>query len=655
MPTRAITQAGVLALLLTATVPTAHADPRLPAVIGDHMVLQRHQSLPIWGWADPGEAIIVRVADARGDAVTGVDGRWRVTLPPLAAGGPFQLLVHGKTTVRINDVLVGEVWLCAGQSNMRFPLGATDTAAADVPAAFWPRLRLFTVARKTALTPAEDVQGAWQVTTPETARDFSAVAYYFGRELATTLDVPIGLVHVSWSGTAGEEWLDAASLARDPDFAPILQRWHAAPEEEQAIYRRPEPVRIELDDFRWLGAGDASEPLADFDDGMARTILGGGMSFDWTSAPRVAFTLARGRDRMGWAALLSGTLDSADVALLRMPFRPWEAPVDLGRFQGLRFAIRGSGALRLRLLQPSITDWDDYATAPIAATPEWRTVTVAFHDLAQAGWGRRLPLTLDAASGIGIELLPAVRTSKRPPSGLFNGMIRPLAPFGIRGAVWYQGEGNTARAYQYRRLLPAIIGGWRAAWGQEDFPFGIVQLPGYGKSRPEPRGSRWAELREAQLMTLAVPQTGLAVTIDQGDPDDVHPRHKIEVGRRLARWALGAIYGRPVVYSGPRYESIRRESGRLRVHFGTAGSALVARNGEPLRGFAVAGANRAFHWADAQIEGDDVVAWSDAVPVPVAVRYAWADNPDATLVNRDGLPASPFRSDDWPGKTVDER
>lgn len=651
---RPIAIAFALALPFAAA-PPAHADLRLPAIFADHMVLQRGRPLRVWGWADPGEAITVRVADARADGVTDANGRWRVTLPPLTAGGPFELRVHGKTTLRVRDVLVGEVWLCAGQSNMRFPLGATDTASADVPAAHVPRLRLFTVARRTALVPVDDVRGAWHPTTPETARDFSAVAYYFGRELATTLDVPIGLVHASWSGTAGEEWLDRASLERDPSFAPILDRWHQTTEIEQAIFRRPAPVRIELDDFRLLGVGGASEPIATFDDGAARTFHGGGVDFDWTAAPRIAFTLVPGRERRGWAALVSGELDAPDVALLRIGFRPWDAPLDLRSFHGLRFTVRGRGAVRLRLLQPSITDWDDYATAPIRATADSLMVTIDFRDLAQAGWGRRMPLTLEAATGIAIEVLPAVRATKRPPGGLFNGMIRPLAPFGIRGAVWYQGEGNTARAYQYRALLPAIIAAWRAAWDQGDFPFGIVQLPGYGKVRAEPRGSRWAELREAQLRTLAVPHTGLAVTIDQGDPEDVHPRRKREVGRRLALWALGAVYGRDVAYAGPRPQSIQREPGRLRIGFSTDGSGLASRGATPLRGFAIAGADRAFHWAQARIEGDDVVVWSDDVAAPVAVRYGWADSPDATLVGGNGLPASPFRSDEWPGKTTDAR
>jgi sialate O-acetylesterase len=538
---------------------------------------------------------------------------------------------------------------------MRFPLVSTDTAPADVPSAHFSRLRLFTVARRTLLTPAEDVQGEWQVTHPDTARNFSAVAFYFGRELATSLDIPIGLIHASWSGTAGEEWLDAAWLEADPDFAPILERWRETPEEERVIYHRPEPVRLELDDVRLLGDDGASRPLATFDDGAARTLPGGSVDFAWTSAPQVGFSLARGRGRRGWAVLVSGGIDAADVAMLQVGFRPWGEPVDLRTFRGLAFDLRGEGAIKLRLLQPSITDWDDYASPIITATSDWRTVTIAFRDLAQAGWGRRLPLTLEAASGIGIEVLPVHRAMKRPPAGLFNGMILPLVPFAIRGAVWYQGESNTPRAYQYRRLLPAIIAGWRAAWRQGDLPFGIVQLPGYGKRRAEPRGSRWAELREAQLMALSLPQTGLAVTIDQGDPDDVHPRRKIDVGRRLALWALGAVYGRDVVYSGPLYESTSREPGRLRVRFRNAGSGLASRNGEALRGFAVAGADQTFRWAEARIDGDELVVWSDDVPRPVAVRYAWADSPDATLIGRDGLPASPFRSDDWPGKTVDER
>jgi len=438
---------------------------------------------------------------------------------------------------------------------------------------------------------------------------------------------------------------------------PIVDRWNLVSEEEKAIYRQPEPFHLDFDDFELLGAdADAAPlPLSDFDDGTNRNRLGGTWMFDWKTAPNARFLLTRGRSRSGWAASIVGAREVNDLVLLRMSFQPWGLPFDLTRIRGLRFNVRGDGMFKLRLLQPTIGDFDDYATAAIMASAEWTSVTVPFRELKQAGWGRKLPLTLDAASGIMIEALPHHPNTKRPPSGLFQGMIRPLVPYAIRGVVWYQGESNNARAYQYRHLLPALIRGWRAAWGTDDFPFGIVQLPNYGPPRPEPHGSRWAELREAQLRALAVPQTGLVVTIDQGDPADVHPKHKAEVGKRLALWALGSVYGKDVVYSGPVYDSMRVENGRIRVRFRSGSAGLATRDDGPLKGFSVAGADQVFYWAEARIEGEEVVVASAAVRNPVAVRYAWADSPECTLTNHTGLPASPFRSDDWPAKTMNER
>jgi sialate O-acetylesterase len=644
--------AGVLLASLAAT--TVDAAPRLPAIIADHMVLQRDAPVPIWGWADPGERIAVRIEHARAEAVTDADGRWRVTLPALSPGGPFELRVHGTRTLRVKDVLVGEVWLCAGQSNMSFPLGSTDTAGRDVPAANHPALRLFTVPQTSALHPMRDTRGVWRTSTPETAAVFSAVAYHFGLELQKQLGVPIGLVHASWSGTAGEEWIDPAALRADPVLQPIADRWDRVTEDAKAIYRRPEPVRLDFDDFALVRPDGTTVPLSNFDDGSTRNLLGGDWIFDWATAPRARFALTTGRGAAGWAASITGSRSTADFVLLHMLLRPWSAPMDLREFRALRFNARGKGAFKVRLQLPSITDFDDYATSPITGSRAWTPVTVAFRELAQAGWGRKLPLTLDAATGVTIEAVPAHPTKVRPPGGLYRGMIQPIIPYAIRGVVWYQGESNNARAFQYRRLLPALIRDWRAAWGQGDFPFGIVQLASYGAIRAEPRGSRWAELREAQRLALVEPATGLVVAIDQGDPADVHPKHKAEVARRLALWALGTVYGSDVVYEGPSFESMRIERDRLRLHFRTRG-ALASRGGAPLAGFAVAGADRVFHWADASIDGDDVVVRTPAVRSPVAARYAWADSPTCTLVNESGLPASPFRTDDWPMKTAAER
>ena len=325
--------------------------------------------------------------------------------------------------------------------------------------------------------------------------------------------------------------------------------------------------------------------------------------------------------------------------------------MDLSIYAGIRFWVRGNGSFRFHSLQPTITDWDDYGTQLLHASADWVPVTIWFRDLRQEGWGVVGDFTPSAITGFSIENVPAAGFSHRPASGLYRGMIAPLLPFPFRGVIWYQGESNALQARQYRRLLPALIESWRAALHQEQTQFFIVQLPNHGAIPSQPAESAWAELREAQLLTLnRLPATGLAVTIDVGDPKDVHPHRKAEVGQRLALWALGAAYKQPIVYSGPLYQSMAVEGSKIRVRFSHTGSGLEAIGGA-LRGFAVAGADRKFHWASAVIDGDSVLVSSPEVAAPVAVRYAWADSPECNLFNVEGLPASPFRTDDWPGIT----
>lgn len=329
--------------------------------------------------------------------------------------------------------------------------------------------------------------------------------------------------------------------------------------------------------------------------------------------------------------------------------------IDLSRYAALRFKCRGKGFLRLQSLQPDVVDFDNFAAPVVPLSSEWKTLTVRFDELAQAGWGKQRNLTPKRLAGALFEILPAPGLP-RPPAGLFNGMIRPLVPFGIRGVIWYQGESNAGRASQYRTLLPTMIGSWRAAWKMKEMPFLIVQLPNFRARQTTPSESDWAELREAQLETaLDDANVGLAVTIDLGEDDDVHPREKTEVAYRLERLAEQQVYGRELVASGPLYRSAHREGSTMVLEFSHLGSGLVSAGGPPLRGFAIAGSDRAFHWADAHIEGRSVVVSSPEVPLPVAVRYAWGDNPDSSLYNAEGFPASPFRTDDWPGVTTDRK
>ena len=494
------------------------ADIRLPAIIGDNMVLQQDQKATIWGWADPGEEVMVAVSwhNMKWAVTANHSGKWVYKMNPPKAGGPYEMTLSGKNTITIKNILVGEVWVCSGQSNMQMTVQSSNNATAEIAAADYPNIRLFTVQRKVAQEPQKDCEGSWSLCSPETVPGFSAVAYFFGRELRQRLNVPVGLIHTSWGGTPSEAWTRRGVLKSDTDFRPILDRY------DDAIKKYPQAKK------------EYEQKVAE-----------------------------------------------------------WKQAVQKAKAEG-KNAPRGP----------------------------------------RAPFGPGHP---------------------HSPSGLYNAMIAPLIPYAIQGAIWYQGESNAGRAYQYRKLFPAMIKNWRADWEQGDFPFLFVQLANFRAVKPDPNESDWAELREAQTMTLAVPNTGMATIIDIGDAVDIHPKNKQDVGKRLALWALAETYGKEIVYSGPLYKSMEVRGNQIVLHFDHVGGGLVAGGGEPLKGFAVAGADRKFVWADAKIEGDTVVVSSDQVSEPVAVRYAWADNPVCNLYNKEGLPASPFRTDQWPGVTVDAR
>lgn len=635
------------------------AEPRLPRLFSDHMVLQRDMPIAVWGWAEPGEKITVILSSNSRTVAAGTDKKWEVTLPAMHEGGPFLLRVEGKRTIELKDVMVGEVWVASGQSNMTYALSGAATADTELPKASFDQIRLFTVPQKVAITPQSDtLAAAWEICTPETAKDFSAVGYFFAKKLYESLGVPIGVIESAWPGTAAEEWTDPESLRADPILQPIVKKWLVKPVTLRTDAAESVDFWLEFDGFELIRRGDgAAVPFSNFDDGSSRTTSGGDWSYTWLSAPTSSFELTSlGQGRKGYAAKVEGKLDAESTALLKANIHADHSPGDWSEFQGIRFWVRGKGDFQYQSLQPTITDWDNYSSATMHATPEWLQVTVLFKDLKQEGWGVVEPLTLDVLSGFQLNIFSPIGYPPRPPSGLYDGMITPLEKYRIRGAIWYQGESNTYRAFQYRTLLPAMIRGWRKIWKEGDFPFLIVQLPNLGTS-PEFGDSIWAELREAQSMTQEnVPDTGLAVTIDVGDPLNLHPPRKQEVGERLALWALGTTYKEKIVYSGPLYDSMKIEGNKIRITFTHVGSGLEARgqSGE-LRGFTIAGADHKFHWGNAQIEGGEVVVSSPDVSAPIAVRYAWANSPDCNLYNNEGLPASPFRTDDWPGASFAAR
>jgi sialate O-acetylesterase len=653
----ALQQASLL-LLSAVLTPAVRADPRMPHLFSDHMVLQRDIPVRVWGWADPNESIEVTLAGMSQRTIAAGDGRWAVTLSPHAAGGPFILEVRGKKTVRLTDIVMGEVWVASGQSNMTYALAGAATGAQAVAKADDPYLRFFTVPKRIAVAPQTDtLPAAWELSTPDTAKGFSAVAYFFARDLRRSLGVPVGVILSAWPGTAGEEWTDPESLRRDPVLQPIAARWDASSADDKAFAATPRAFSLEFDDFELLPADSSAAPtrFSNFDDGSARVSTGGTWAYSWQGSPNATFELrAPGRDGEGFAAKISGTQTGADDSRWEVSLRPDGTPSNLSTYAGLRFWVRGNGSFLFQTLQPTISDWDNYGTGPMKATADWKEVTVLFKNLKQQGWGVQENLTLDKITGFSISTMTDLVDPPRPPSGLYDGMITPLINYRIRGAIWYQGESNTDRAFQYRSLLPAMIRGWRTAWKEQDFPFLIVQLPNQGHS-PEFADSWWAELREAQLFTVRnVPNTGLAVTIDVGEAGNLHPPRKEEIGQRLALWALATTYKNKVAYSGPLYKDMQVLGKEVHINFDFVGGGLQAIR-ETLQGFTIAGADKKFHRATARIEGSSVVVSSPEVDVPVAVRYAWADSPQCNLFNGEGLPASPFRTDDWPGTTFSKR
>jgi sialate O-acetylesterase len=488
----------------------ARADVKLANLFTAHAVLQQGGPVPVFGTAAAGEVVTVTIAGKSASATANEKGKWQAQLPALPAGGPYELVVKGKNELKVPDVMVGEVWIASGQSNMEWPLGNGSATAQEIASANYPKFRMFTVTKSVTSKPAADVGGEWRVCQPATASAFSAVAYYFGKELHNTLKVPVGIIHTSFGNTPAEAWTQLAALQADPELKPIVDR------SELALEAYPK----QLDD--WKQASENAEK--------------------------------------------EGT-----------PIPP--PPKD-------------------------------------PRSDSWR------------------------------------------PGGVYNAMVAPIVPYEVRGVIWYQGESNVNRAFQYRKLLPTMIKTWRDAWAKSDpaaMPFYIVQLANFTPPPAEPGESDWAELREAQTLTVKMPGNALACTIDIGDANDIHPRNKEDVGHRLALIALAKTYGKSdVAYAGPEFDSMAIEGREIRVTFKNA-DGLSTRDGGAVKGFAVAGADRAWHWADGKIEGSSVVVHSDKVPKPIAVRYAWAHNPPTNLYNRAGLPAEPFRTDDWKPVTADAR
>jgi sialate O-acetylesterase len=478
--------------------------------------------VPVWGWADPGEDVTVTIAGQSHKTKSDEKGKWRVTLEPLSVGKPLTLVAEGKNRIERKDILAGEVWLCSGQSNMEFAVTRANDGDLEVAAANYPNIRFVRVKEPGSQKPVEDFKGEWEVCSPSTIDRFSAVGYFFGRELHEQLGIPIGLIDNSWGGSSCEAWIRRDRMEGNPLYAERLKNW----------------------DYQ-------------------------------------------------------------------------------------------------------VKNWDE---------AKWKADAAAWRKKAEKARAAAKP----APPNRPLAIPPAFGNHR--PANLYHGRVEPVMPYAIRGVIWYQGEANAERAYQYREMFPLMIQSWREDWKEGDFPFYWVQLADYLPEQPAPLDSAWAELREAQTMTQdRLPKTGQAVIIDVGEASDIHPHNKLEVGRRLARWALARDYGKSFPYQSPRYDSMEKHGKKILVKFKNVGGGIRTLDAKDVKGFAIAGADRKFVWADAKIlepkvgAKDTVEVSSQEVDEPVAVRYAWADNPVCNLYNVTLLPVTPFRTDDWPGKTANAR
>jgi sialate O-acetylesterase len=648
-----------------APAPAAKSLPFVSPIFGDNMVLQRGKLDTIWGWSDPGDTIQVQIADRRANGTAGADHRWQVQIQPPAPGGPYTVKITGHQTIELHNVLVGDVWIGGGQSNMGLPLRFAKNADDEIKAANYPDIRFFTVQGHPAYHPVDVIDGSWRIVSPESASWISAVGYFFARKIEQEIHVPIGVVIDAVGGTPAESWTSEAALrplhdfdiplaeldrlkaANAPEYGNYVMHWY----DQYDVGQKKHWASADLDDKDWK-----SVPVPG---GFAELGVPDTPALVWfrkavilpdpLPKPAEQSNPAPGPFPRGGNMLSLGEIERMDTAYINGTEVGGSAWVENPRRYFIREGILkpGRNVIAVRVLKTK-------PDGGFLSKPEELHLTLADQTLVPLAGQWKAKLSVDARPPqplpIAYENWPVM------PSVLYEGMLAPIAPLSITGAIWYQGEQNSPRGYQYRRILPAIIADWRRLFGQGDFPFYIVSLPAFTKRSAVPvDGDDWTETRESQAITAAtVPNSCLAVTIDTGDPDNIHAKDKQPLGDRLALCALAKHYGKHVVYSGPVVKSVKRLPHSIRVTFAHTEGGLVVKEAK-LGEFSVAGDDRKWFWADARIKGDSVIVSSPSVPNPKEVRYAWQSNPAATLFNGAGLPAVPFRTDKWTGKTENAR
>ncbi len=622
---------------------------RLPKLISDGMVLQRNAPVKLWGWASAGELIVIQFVESTYKTITDRSGNWNIVLPKMKAGGPYELKITSNDTVIIHDILIGDVWLASGQSNMELPMKRVSwNYPGEIESSENKFIRQFIVPQRYNFNfPENDVpHGSWKSANPANIPDFSAAAYFFAKELYGKYKIPIGILNASLGGSPAESWISEEAIKKFPVYFDEAQKY----KDSMLIKNTEESDNKRIREWNVLlrqkdeGYADSAHlwisPSMEISDWKSMNIPGYWAESELGNVNGVVWfrkninipSTLEGKS----AQLILGRIVDADsvfvngvfVGTVSYQYPPRRYTIPEGVLSS------GTNTIVIRVINSS-------GRGGFVPDKQYALVLSDTTINLVGPWKYRLGAVMESLAG---------QTFIRwKPVGLFNGMISPLLNYRIKGAIWYQGESNAKKPDEYKELLSTMIKDWRKRWGQGDFPFVIAQLPNFMEPKTEPSESNWALLREAQLQTLSVPNTGLAVMIDIGEWNDIHPLNKKDVGIRLALSAEKIAYGeQKLVSSGPMYKSMKVKGKKIVISFTNTGSGLTTNDGEKLRHFAIAGEDKKFVWADASIEKNTIIVWSNQIKKPIAVRYAWQDNPAAVnLYNKEGLPASPFRTDQW--------
>jgi sialate O-acetylesterase len=627
---------------------TAFCQVRLPLLVSDGMVLQRDAQIKVWGWADAGEKVTLDFNGKTTSATAGTDGKWMVSLEALKAGGPYVMEIKADNHITLTNILIGDVWICSGQSNMELPMARVKDKYPDVIAACDnDQIRQFLVPdRYNFKSPQEDFEsGNWVAANPKSVLDFTAVGYFFAKALYEKYHVPIGLINTSLGGSPAQAWLSEDALKAFPNYLEIAEKY-----KDDAYIKQVKDKDKSISDawytkLQQLDQGLVKDQKPWFDPSYD--------AFGWASMKIPAYWEEEGLGKINGVVWFRKEIN-VPASMVGKPAR-----ITLG-------AIVDSDTVYINGTQVGTTSYQypprkyDFAKNVLKEGKNIITIRVV-NNTGRGGFVKNKAYELTAAGqtidlkgpwqyklGAVMDPLPGPTFIQWQPLGLYNSMIAPLLNCTVKGVIWYQGESNTGNPSEYQKLFPAMIANWRAKWNQGDFPFLYVQLANFMQTKDQPSESNWAALREAQLKTLAVPNTAMAVITDIGEWNDIHPLNKEDVGKRLALAAQKLAYGdNTAVYSGPIYQSMKIQGSKIILTFTQIGGGLIAKGDGQLKYFAIAGADKKFVWAQTKIENDKIIVWNDQVTNPVAVRYAWADNPQGSnLYNKEGLPASCFRTDE---------